>query len=101
MKPQAVVYWPNTREVFRGRDNFIVVNQRYPGRWRIKLVKAAVSGKEVITVVKVSSPKGRAGHCAVSFFQFNKGLISEITEYWGDTGEPPKWRIKGGWSQRY
>jgi hypothetical protein len=30
---------------------------------------------------------------AVSFFELDRdGLIKSVTEYWGDTYEPPEWR---------
>jgi len=32
LAPYCNVYWPNTREVFRGRDKFISANKAYPGR---------------------------------------------------------------------
>jgi hypothetical protein len=39
MEPRAIVRWCNTREAFYGRDHFILVNKKYPGRWGISIEK--------------------------------------------------------------
>ena len=38
---------------------------------------------------------------ATSFFIIKDNLINEITEYWGDNGEPPEWRLNESLSERY
>jgi len=44
MKADAVVWWPNTREVFRGAAAFMSVNRNYPGRRRSHLRDAGGIG---------------------------------------------------------
>jgi ketosteroid isomerase-like protein len=51
MVSDAVVWWPNTREVFKGKDKFILVQKKYPGKWYISLEKIFSKDDIVITVV--------------------------------------------------
>lgn len=95
------VVWPNTREVFRGRDRFIAANANYPGRWTIQVERILRAGDGVVSVVGVSQEGLEAGFSAVSFFEFEGEAIQAITEYWGDVEEPPGWRRDGAWSERY
>jgi ketosteroid isomerase-like protein len=101
LSPQAVVRWPNTREIFTTRDDFIAANRNYPGSWRIAVEQLLAADDQMISVVRVSSPDGHKAVYATSFFRFRNGRISRITEYWGDCGEPPRWRTEGGWARRY
>lgn len=101
LHPNIVVYWPNTREMFKGRDRFIRANEEYPGRWVISLARLVSENDTVVSVVYVESADRAASFYATSFFTFRDGLITEITEYWSDCGEPPAWRIEKGLSERY
>jgi hypothetical protein len=101
MLPGCNVYWPNTRELFRGRDKLIDVNKRYPGRWHIDVVDIIAKDDSVVSVVKVYSHESKHSFYATSFFKFKNGLIAEMTEYWGDITEPPAWRIAEGLSEKY
>lgn len=101
LKPDCNVYWPNTRELFKGRDKLIDVNKRYPGRWYIDVIDVIAQGDRVVSVVRVYSKEDKRSFYATSFFRFESGLISEITEYWGDITEAPAWRIAEGLSEKY
>ncbi len=101
MSENAVVWMPNTREVFRGRDCYIEFNRNYPGNWNISVEKILSIENNVITAVKVSSDNGNGSFYATSFFKITNNLIEEITEYWGENGEPPEWRIKEKLSEQY
>lgn len=101
MRPGAVVRWPNTREVFRGRKGFIEANRRYPGRWRFSIERLEAAGDKVVSASRVWSRGSRKSFHVVSFFEFRAGLIARLTEYWGEDGEPPAWRKKGGWAKSY
>lgn len=101
MAPEAVVQWCNTREIFRGRENFILANKKYPGaRWRISIEKLLSVNDMIISVVKAQCSEPESSFYATSFFKLRNELISEIVEYWGENGEPPEWRIKEGLSER-
>jgi hypothetical protein len=95
------IYWPNTREVFRGRDKFISANKVYPGRWYINIVKIFSKADLVVSVVRVYSKDEKHSFHAISFFTFADNVVSEITEYYGEISEPPAWRINEGFSERY
>jgi predicted SnoaL-like aldol condensation-catalyzing enzyme len=101
LEPDCNVYWPNTRELFKGRDKLIDVNKRYPGRWYMDVVDIIAHGAMVVSVVKVYSKEDKHSFYATSFFKFKNGLISEITEYWGDITEAPAWRLAEGLSEKY
>ncbi|MCK4339837.1 MAG: nuclear transport factor 2 family protein [Candidatus Cloacimonetes bacterium] len=101
MDTNAKVIWPNTQEIFKGRDNFILTQKNYPGTWKIILEKLISINEIVISVVKVTSVENSQSLYATSFFEFKGNYIIKITEYWGEISEPPEWRINGGWSDRY
>ncbi|MCK4541790.1 MAG: hypothetical protein KAU17_06100 [Spirochaetales bacterium] len=101
MDTNAKVIWPNTQEIFKGRDNFILTQKNYPETWKIILEKLISINEIVISVVKVTSVENLQSFYATSFFEFKRNYIIKITEYWGKISEPPEWRINGGWSDRY
>jgi predicted SnoaL-like aldol condensation-catalyzing enzyme len=101
LHPDCNVYWPNTRELFKGSQKLIDMNKKYPGRWHIDVVDVVGKGDLVVSVVRVYSNESQHSFYATSFFKFEKGLIAKITEYWGNITEPPAWRIAEGFSQRY
>lgn len=101
MSSSAIIWWPNTREVFRSRDRFIMVNQKYPGRWRIFVEKVISKEDLVISVVRVESSETVESYYANSFFKFEDGKINEIIEYWSENAEPPAWRTEGDFAERY
>jgi len=101
MDTNAKVIWPNTQEIFKGRDNFILTQKNYPGTWKIILEKLISINEIVISVVKLTSVENSQSHYATSFFEFKGNYIIKITEYWGEISEPPEWRINSGWSDRY
>jgi hypothetical protein len=101
LHPDCHVYWPNTRELFKGSKRLIDMNKYYPGRWYIDVVDVIPKDARVISVVRVYSKEKEESFYAVSFFKFNQGLITEITEYWGNITEPPAWRLAEGYSERY
>ena len=101
LHPDCRVYWPNTRELFKGSKKLIDMNKFYPGRWHIDVVDVIPKNESVVSVVRVYSKEKKESFYAVSFFKFNEGLITEITEYWGNITEPPAWRLAEGYSERY
>jgi len=101
MASDAVVWWPNTREVFKGKDKFILTQKKYPGKWKISLEKIFSKDDIVISVVNVEAEDKSTCFYATSFFKMKNNMICEIHEYWGDVGDPPEWRIKQGLSERY
>ena len=101
MVSDVIVWWPNTREVFKGKDKFIFTQKKYPEKWYISLEKIFSKDDIVITVVNVEAEDKSTSFYATSFFKMGNIIICEIHEYWGEIGEPPEWRIKQGLSERY
>ncbi len=87
----AWVNWNNTNEHF-SVEEFIKANCTYPGDWDGEVEKAVYTHDQVITALHVY-PKDRSQSFHVtSFIRLLDGKIASIDEYWGDDGEPPKWR---------
>lgn len=91
-----VCEWPQSRERIRGRDHFVAINRRYPGRWRISVRRLVASGSEVVTHCDVSD--GRVTVPAISFFDVRNGRIARLVEYWPDPMEAQPWRA--AWVER-
>ncbi len=87
-----VCEWPQSGERIRGRDNFIAINQYYPGQWRITITRLVASGDQVVTEVDVTD--GTTLNHAVSFFTLRDGQIIHIREYWPDPMEAQTWRTQ-------
>lgn len=87
--PDACIRWHCTDEQFTAEE-FIRANCEYPGRWKSKVERVAVSDQTLITVTRVWT-EGASFH-VVSFFRMEKGKIRELDEYWGDDGPAPGWR---------
>ncbi len=88
--PDARILWPNTDESF-DLEGYLRANCDYPGQWSGEVEKIAVDGSW--SVARVWPAEGTAAR-AVSFYQWRDGKIVQMTEYWGDIGPAPEWRIK-------
>ena len=89
--------WPQTRELIRGPDNFIALNQAYPGRWRCRVENLLREGGRVVSLVEISDGAHRLW--ATSWFEFEGGKIARAVEFFADAMEPPFDR--GAWARRY
>ena len=101
MASDARIRWCNTKELFTNRDNFILANKNYPGRWRISIEKLVSKDEMVISVVKIDAEDHSFNLYATSFFTLKNGEITEIEEYFGENGEPPAWRTEAKLAERY
>ena len=93
--PDAVILWPNTGERFT-LEAFQAVNAAYPGRWNIAVERLVETPSLVVFVVRVQDEEGDVSFHAVSFFEFDGDRIEALTEYWGQDGAPPEWRMPKG-----
>jgi hypothetical protein len=50
-----VCEWPQMRERIRGRDNYIAINEHYPGRWRIAIQRIVAADDGVATQIRVTT----------------------------------------------
>ena len=94
-------HWPSTRERIRGRENFIALNESYPGVSRCTVRRNEECAGGVVTVTDISTQVGddRVTFFAVSFFHVRDGLIVAAEEYFSENGPPPFERST--WAERY
>ncbi|MDE0046659.1 MAG: nuclear transport factor 2 family protein [bacterium] len=94
-------HWPNTRERIRGRENFIALNESYPGVSRCTVRRLEDCAGGVVTVTEISTQVGgnQVAFFAVSFFSMRDGRIAAAEEYFGENGPPPFDR--SAWAERY
>ncbi|AOT68935.1 hypothetical protein [Geosporobacter ferrireducens] len=90
---EAIINWNNTNERFNVQE-FIRVNEEYPGDWNIRIERLECIDSLVISVVKVQLKNEDISFHATSFFEFNNEKIKVLNEYWGDDGKAPQWRIE-------
>ena len=81
------VHWPSTRERIRSPENFIALNESYPGSWRCTVRRIDEYASSVVTVTEISD--GETGLFALSFFEMRDGQIVRAEEYFADNGPPP------------
>lgn len=98
MLADSNVILPNTKEIFKGCDNYIRFNKDYPGRWYARVEKLVVAGDDAISAVEITNDQGTSLY-VTSFFKFEGEMIKEVTEYWGENGEAPSWRKDKGYSE--
>jgi predicted SnoaL-like aldol condensation-catalyzing enzyme len=92
-----VCIWPQSREIIRGANNFMALNENYPGKWSIKVIRTISTGDIVISEIELKFEEQII--YAVSFFEIKDGKILRLTEYWGDSYEAPEWRSK--WVEKF
>ena len=87
LHPELLYTVPQTRERVRGRSGFVELFRTWPGPWRadVKLL-IADARRAVSTIDFVIGDEGETG---ISFFEFNAGLVSQVTDYWPSPYDPP------------
>lgn len=77
-----VLEWPQSRELIRGRDRFVAVNEEYPahGPWRFTVNRLVGTATEVVTDVSVTDGVQEAR--AITFTTVAQGEIVKQVEYW-------------------
>jgi len=89
--------WPNTCERIYGAENFIALNEAYPGSWRCTVEDVKATSDGVVTTTRISD--GSLEVFAISFLEVKDGRISRAVEYFCDVIEPPFDR--SNWAERY
>ncbi|MDX8349589.1 nuclear transport factor 2 family protein [Cognatiyoonia sp. IB215446] len=94
LSPDFQGYWPQSRELITGRDNFAAVNTAYPaaGLWRFDVQSVLAEGDQVVTDVAITDGQMRAR--AITFHTVADGLITHQREYWPDDFPAPEWRAQ-------
>lgn len=88
------VYWPHTRELFTGPDDFIAVQAKYPEGWSIRVLSVVAQGEQVVSEVEVPHEEFGVFRVA-SFWTVQGGQIQAGREYWVTVGSEaqPDWRV--------
>ncbi|MBW3695949.1 nuclear transport factor 2 family protein [Vibrio sp. T187] len=89
---ECEVYWPQSKELIVGRENFGHVNSEYPakGKWTFDVNRVVAEGNQVVTDVTVSD--GERVDTVVTFHTVEGQLIAKQHEYWPESFEAPEWR---------
>ncbi len=89
-----VLDWPQSGERIRGRDNFAIINERYPaaGRWQFTINRLVAEGDQAVSDVTVTD--GQITGRAITFSTVHDGKIVRQVEYWPDPFEAPAWRAQ-------
>lgn len=88
----AYIRWNNTNEQFSVYE-YVIANCEYPGDWRGEIERIETMGDLSITVTRVWLSDDSASFHVTSFFEFEGDHIKVLSEYWGDDGLAPKWRL--------
>ena len=91
LHPNFVATWPQSREKMRGPDNFVSVNQYYPGNHKIELIHIGEANSKVFTTVWIEADTGQKTF-ANSYFELKDGKILSAEEYWAEPYAAPEWR---------
>ena len=84
--------WPQSRERIRGRENYIALNQNYPGTWSIAIRRLIAEGDQVASEVVMTY--GEEVVQAVSFFELRDGKIIRQVDYWPEPYPAPAGRAQ-------
>ena len=90
---EDVVYrLPQTREVVRGRDDYLRWNTEYPDGWHLRLVEAYGDGAGAAArrSVRIDGEPGTVD--ALVFVRAAEGRLVEITDWWPEHYDPPPGR---------
>jgi hypothetical protein len=79
-----------SREVIRGRGEFVAFNRGYPGDWRITIDQVIAEGEQV--VLRLTFQTGEQVAPAIIFFELRDGLIARQSDWWPEYYDPPAWR---------
>ncbi|MDX2286286.1 MAG: nuclear transport factor 2 family protein [Bacteroidia bacterium] len=102
MHEDALVWLPNTREVFRGRSRYIASLKFAPARWQIRIERLHPTPDGLVVCVVQAKDPEHERHCFITaFFTIREGRISIITEYWSENRPAPAWRREQGFTELY
>lgn len=88
----AYILWNDTNEEF-SVEEYIIANCEYPGEWCGEVERLELMNDLAITVTRVWLSDNSASFHVVSFFEFQEDKIAVLSEYWGEDGIVPQWRL--------
>jgi ketosteroid isomerase-like protein len=90
--------WPQTGERFRGRDNFLAMNQAHPApNWHIVVRRLIASGTQAAAEVVVTTDE--AVDVCLGFYEVRDGRISHDVEYWTEHASQPTPSWRADWTE--
>jgi len=90
---EDVVYrLPQTREVVRGRDDYLRWNTEDPDGWHLRLVEAYGDGAGAAARLSVRIDGEPGTVDALVFVRAAEGRLVEITDWWPEPYDPPPGR---------
>jgi len=90
LHPDVVYEIPQTRERIRGRDRYVTFNAEFPGDWHLE--PRVVLGDERNGSLLFRWSLADESSLAVAFFEFDRGVITKVTDFWPEPCEPPPGR---------
>jgi ketosteroid isomerase-like protein len=96
LHPDLVYAVPQTRERANGRDGLVDVFRTWPGDWDAQVQTLIADERGAVTTIAFVI--GSDCMTGISFFEFDGGLISRVTDWWPAPYEPPP-RVSA-WLQR-
>jgi len=90
LHPDVTYRLPQTREVVRGRDAYLRWNREYPDGWHLRLAEAYGDASGGAARVEVEVDGERV--TAIVFVSVERGLITEIYDWWPTPYDPPPGR---------
>jgi hypothetical protein len=93
-----ILRYPQSGEMFRGREAFVRLNTEYlaNGLWRFSVNRLVADENTVVSDVDVTD--GVVSARVLTFSTVENGLITEQLEFWPEPFEIPEWRR--GWTKR-
>lgn len=86
--PEVVYRVPQTREIVRGRADYVEFNATYPGDWTVQVISVAEAPGQAVSRTAFTVGDGEAV-TGISFFEIHDGLITAIDDFWPEPYAPP------------
>lgn len=86
--------WPQTGEVFRGREEFVRANASLAGQhgWLFEVIRVVTENDRAASDVRVMQRDLKIVARAASFHDIRDGRITKQVEFWSYPNSIPEWR---------
>lgn len=84
-----IAEWPQSKERYIGAENFVNMQQAYPGNHKIELLQILSQGRRVVSAVYIFADTGQKAY-ANSYFEIKDKKIWRLAEFWGSPYDPPE-----------
>jgi hypothetical protein len=76
-----------TDELIDGAEAFVRLNAEYPGRFRVTVLDLVAAGDRAVSCARLDAEDGSETHFVTSFATVRGGLVTGLTELWGEAGQ--------------